>query len=239
MDKYQISFLKDIIISADNADGCGNFEIDNEGNLIVVQNENYKITNYNLKIKNKDFASVSYYANAWKKVNVESDVINVPIDFNNPTTIIKLELKNGVVDNFDISVSLKKADEEAWNIKCENIENKKRLKNMELVLNSAETLHTVIFKPCCNDYSYTIVKWYAISKYKRPNYEGTNYCISGGGDYGHNKQVNFMSDTFIEECKLTDKFYCNNVCAYDVAAEVTQFDKNGKELISVRIGFKN
>lgn len=224
MDKYQISFLKDIIISVDNADGCGNFEIDNEGNLIVVQNENYKITNYNLKIKNKDFASVSYYANAWKKVNVESDVINVPIDFNNPTTIIKLELKNGVVDSFDISVILKKADEEAWNIKCENIENKKRLKNMELVLNSVETLHTVIFKPCCNDYSYTIVKWYAIS-----------YDV-GGGDY---KWVSSISDTFIEECKVTDKFYCNNVCAYNVAAEVTQFDKNGKELISVRIGFKN
>ncbi len=231
MDKYQISFLKDITISVDNADGCGNFEIDNEGNLIVVQNENYKITNYNLKIKNKDFASVSYYANAWKTVNVESDIINVPINFNNPTTIIKLELKNGVVDNFDISVILKKADEEAWNIKCENIEKKKRLKNMELGLNSAETLHTVIFKPCCNDYSYTIVKWYAISEYRRPNYEHINFC--------YDTRVNFMSDTFIEECKLTDKFYCNNVCAYNVAAEVTQFDKNGKELISVRIGFKN
>lgn len=54
MDKYQINFLKGIIVSVDNVDGCGDFEINDKGNLIVSQNENYNVTNYVLKIKNKD-----------------------------------------------------------------------------------------------------------------------------------------------------------------------------------------
>ena len=117
MNKYQINFLKRIIVSIDNIDGCGNFEIDDKGNLIIYQNENYNITNYILKIKNKDLLSVSYYVNAWKKANIEKDVANIPIDFNNPTTIIKIELKDGLVDDFDVQIILKNADKASWNAK--------------------------------------------------------------------------------------------------------------------------
>lgn len=52
----------------------------------------------------------------------------------------------------------------------------KRLKNVELVLNSVGTLHTVIFKPCCDDYAYTIVKWYAISRISH----GSGAIVIGG-----------------------------------------------------------
>ena len=74
MDKYQINFLKGIIVIVDNVDGCGDFEINDKGNLIISQNENYNITNYILKIKNKDLLSVSYYVNAWKKANIENHI---------------------------------------------------------------------------------------------------------------------------------------------------------------------
>lgn len=40
MNKYQINFLKRIIVSIYNIDRCGNFEIDDKGNLIISQNEN-------------------------------------------------------------------------------------------------------------------------------------------------------------------------------------------------------
>ena len=136
MNKYQINFLKRIIVSIDNIDGCGNFEIDDKGNLIIYQNENYNITNYILKIKNKDLLSVSYYVNAWKKANIEKDVANIPIDFNNPTTIIKIELKDGLVDDFDVQIILKNADKASWNAKYSKKVKEKRLENLELVLNS-------------------------------------------------------------------------------------------------------
>lgn len=220
MDKYQINFLKGIVAGVDNVDGCGNFEIDNEGNLIIVQNENYNITNYALKIKNKDLLSVSYYVNAWKKANIEDDIVSIPVDFNNPTTIIKIELKDGLVDDFNVQIILKNADKASWDEKHSKEVMEERLKKIELVLNSDGTLHTVVFKPCCDDYAYTIVKWYAISR------------ISHG-------VVIAMSHTFLEECKLSDKFYCNNKCAFNVAVEVSQYDKNGKKLISLSEGFKN
>lgn len=231
MDKYQINFLKRIIVSVDNADGCGNFEIDNEGNLIIIQNENYNITNYVLKIKNKDLLSVSYYVNAWKKVNIESDIVNIPVDFNNPTTIIKIELNNGLVDDFDVKIILKNTDKALWDEKHSKKVMEKRLKKVELVLNSDGALHTVIFKPCCDEYAYTIVKWYAISKIKH----GSG-AVAIGGHYSSPEQ---MSNTFIEECKISDKFYCNNECAFNVAVEVSQYDKKGKELISLSAGFKD
>lgn len=232
MNKCQINFLKGIIVSVDNADGCGNYEIDNEGNLIIVQNENYNITNYTLKIKNKDLLSVSYYVNAWKKANIENDIACIPVDFNNPTTIIKIELKNGLVDDFNVQIILKNADKTSWDKKHSKEVIEKKLKNVELVLNSVVTLHTVVFKPCCDDYAYTIVKWYAISRISH----GSGATVIGGN---YRSSPNEMSQTFIEECKLTDKFYCNNECAFNVAVEVSQYDKIGKKLISISEGFKN
>ena len=136
MDKYQINFLKEIIVIVDNLDGCGDFEINDKGNLIISQNENYNITNYILKIKNKDLLSVSYYVNAWKKANIENDIANIPIDFNNPTTIVKIELKDGLVDDFDVQIILKNADKASWNKKYSKEVKEKRLENLELVLNS-------------------------------------------------------------------------------------------------------
>ena len=56
--------MKRIIFSIDNINGCGDFEIDDKGNLIISQNENYNITNCILKIKNKVLLLVSYYVNA-------------------------------------------------------------------------------------------------------------------------------------------------------------------------------
>ena len=117
MNKYQLNFLKQIIVSVDGTDGVGDYELDNEGNLIIIQNENQNITSYTLKIKNKDICSVFYYIFVWSKVNSNDDVISVPIDFNNPTKTIKIEFKNGLVDDFEINVLLKSADKDAWNIK--------------------------------------------------------------------------------------------------------------------------
>ena len=232
MDKYQINFLKGIIVGVDNDDGCGNFEIDNEGNLIIVQNENYNITNYVLKIKNRDLLSVSYYINAWKRANIENDIVRIPVDFNNPTTIIKIELKDGLVDDFNVQIILKNADKASWNEKYSKEVMEERLKKIELVLNSDGALHTVVFKPCCDDYAYTIVKWYAISRISHDS----GVVVIGGGYHSSPKA---MSHTFIEECKISDKFYCNNECAFNVAVEVSQYDRNGKELISLSEGFKN
>lgn len=231
MDKYQINFLKGIVVSVDNADGCGNFEIDSQGNLIIVQNENYNITNYVLKIKNKDLSSVSYYVNAWKKANIENDIACIPVDFNNPTTIIKFELKDGLVDDFNAQIILKNADKASWDEKYSKEVMEERLKKIELVLNSDGTLHTVVFKPCCDDYAYTIVKWYAISRISH----GSGAVVIG---VGYHSSPKTMSHTFIEECKVSNKFYCNNECAFNVAVEVSQYDRNGKELISLSEGFK-
>lgn len=233
MNKYQINFLKGIIVSVDNIDGCGNFEIDDKGNLIIYQNENYNITNYILKIKNKDLLSVSYYVNAWKKANIEKDVANIPIDFNNPTTIIKIELKDGLVDDFDVQIILKNADKASWNAKYSKKVKEKRLEKLELALNSEGVLHTVIFKPCCEEYAYTIVKWYAISRIAHVA------GVIGIGGTVHYSSPKPMSNTFLEECKISDKFYCNNECAFNVAVEVSQYDKNGKKLISLSEGFKD
>ena len=220
MNKYQLNFLKQIIVSVDGTDGVGDYELDNEGNLIIIQNENYNITSYTLKIKNKDISSVFYYINDWSKVNSNDDVISVPIDFNNPTKTIKIEFKNGLVDDFEINVLLKSADKDAWNIKHSREVEKVRIKNLGLVLNSDGYLSTVIFKPCCDEYLYTIVKWYAIG-YSKGNYYNT------------------ISNHFLEEQKIQNSFYSNIECAFYVAAEITQFDKDGKELISSTIGFKS
>ena len=220
MNKYQLNFLKQIIVSVDGTDGVGDYELDNEGNLIIIQNENYNITSYTLKIKNKDISSVFYYINDWSKVNSNDDVISVPIDFNNPTKTIKIEFKNGLVDDFEINVLLKSADKDAWNIKHSREVEKVRIKNLGLVLNNDGYLSTVIFKPCCDEYSYTIVKWYAIGY---------------SNDYYHKINEQY----FLEEQKIQNSFYSNIECAFYVAAEITQFDKDGKELISSTIGFKS
>ena len=39
MDKYQINFLKGIVVGIDNVDGCGNFEIDNEEYKGIIRND--------------------------------------------------------------------------------------------------------------------------------------------------------------------------------------------------------
>ena len=219
MDKYQINFLKGIIVSVDNVDGCGNFEINNKGNLIIVQNENYNITNYVLKIKNKDLLSVSYYINAWRKANIENGIASIPVDFNNPTTIIKIELNDGLVDDFDIQVILKNADKASWDKKYSKTVNEERIKNIGCILCDENTIHTLVFKHCCNKYSYSIVKWYAKGYMKNQHYSEIN------------KQY------FLEEQKINTKFYSNIECAFYVAAEISQFDKYGNLLVSTKINF--
>lgn len=155
------------------------------------------------------------------------------IVMNYPTTIIKIELKDGLVDDFDVQIILKNADEASWNKQYSKEVKEKRLENLELVLNSEGVLHTVIFKPCCEEYAYTIVKWYAISRITHV------VGVPGIGGLVHYSSPKTMSNTFIEECKISDKFYCNNECAFNVAVEVSQYDKNGKKLISLSEGFKD
>ena len=237
MDKYQITFLKKVIVSVDNDAGAGSYDFDNNGNLVIIQNENYNITNYVLKIKNKNISSISYYVNAWKKINSENEEISIPIDFNHPVSIIKIALRNGVVDDFEVKVILKAADKEAWDEKHAKEVREARLNNIALVLNSEGAMHTVVFKPCCDEYAYTIVKWYAVSRIVARG-QGGNVVIIGGG-YRNSDSPKPMSPTFIEECKISDKFYCNNECAFNVAVEVIQYDKDGKELVSLTMGFKD
>jgi hypothetical protein len=221
MDKYQLNFLKGIVIGVESEGKPEKFEFNNDGDLVVTQNENYNITNYLLKLKSKDFSSVAYYIREWNKIKLNKTEISIPINFDNPTTKIKINLKNGLVDDFEFKIILVPADKAAWDDKYKKLIHEERLKNVELVLNSNESLHTVIFKPCCEEYAYSIVKWFAISK-----------IVQIGGNYNFPKSKP-MSKTFMEECRVENKFYCNNESAFIVSVEITQYDKNGIELITV------
>ena len=236
MDKYQLEFFERIITGV-VGEGCSaKYSIDNDGNLVIEQNENYNIKNYLLKLENKDLSEVSYYVNAWKKVSSENGKISIPIDFDNPTTIIKISLIDGLVEDFEVKVILEEADKDALDTKYAQQTKEERLNKMDLMINRYETLQTVIFKPCCDNYSYTIVKWYAISKLHH-RVSGGNVVVIGGNH--SSKGTDVITKTLIAECNINDKYYCNCECAFKLAAEVTQYDKNGNELISDNCGFND
>lgn len=233
MNKYQIEFLKKIIIVVENTVGNGDFEIDNEGNLLIIQNKNYNITSYVLKISNKDFSSVSYLTKDWVKADIESKIISIPIDFNNQITKISFEFNNGLVDNFEINVNFKKSDKNKWDIINHEMIMDQRLENINVELGREETFHTVIFMPCCMEYSYSVIKWYAIS---RISHSSNTRCIGGHDSYSKPK---VFHKTFLEKVEVRDKFYCNIECAFKVAVEVKQYDKDGNLLVCVSKGFED
>lgn len=90
MDKYQLNFLKGIVIGVESEGKPEKFEFNNDGDLVVTQNENYNITNYLLKLKSKDFSSVAYYIREWNKIKLNKTEISIPINFDNPTNMIKM-----------------------------------------------------------------------------------------------------------------------------------------------------
>lgn len=220
MDKYQLNFVKGIIISVNSSEGDGTYDLDNEGTLIIVQNKNYNITKYTLQIKNKNFTSISYYNNTWNEIILDNDVISIPIDFDNPISIIKIKLKEAIIDDIEVKVILKKSNKQSWDEEVL----KELYKNCECALctNSDATMHTIIFKPCCKEYSYSIVKWYA-TMYKSNNHY-------------NNSWKSISSPYLLIEEKIQNRFYSNiETAGLHLYVVILQYDKNNNLLISKRV----
>lgn len=230
MNKYQLKLLSKIILGVISDGVEGSADLDENENLVITQNEDYNHTKYLLKLKNADITNVSYYVKEWKKANVAGDEIAVPIDFDKPTTAIKISLKDGFVDDFEVNIKLVYADKMEWDKKHAAEVQKERIEKINVSLSSEGVMHTVVFSPCCKEYAYTIVKWYAVSKIAHSSGRG---AIMVGGDYSSSKP---FVKTFLGETKIEDKFYSNIEVAFEVGLVLTQYDSNGKKLASVTYG---
>ena len=196
MDKYQTKFLSEIILEATADNGKASVTVSEDGNIVITQNEDYNITSYTLKLRNKDISGVSYYVNAWKGASVDGAEISVPIDFNNPTTILKVSLKDGLVDDFEAKVVLKPSDKAVWDEKHAKEIQGQRVCKMRPKLKSDGSLHSLIFSPCGPEYAYSIVRWYAITN---PDpYEYDTYRKQNG---------TLVTKTLLEEVRVENKFY--------------------------------
>ncbi len=225
MNKYQIKFLNDIILGATNAAGDASVTVDADGNIVITQNENYNVTSYALKLRKQDISAVSYYVNAWKNAPVDDLEIQIPVDFNNPTTIIRISLKDGLVDDFEANIKLISSDKTAWNEKHSAKLLEERRSRVRVQLKSNGSLHSLIFNSSCSECAYSVVKWYAI----------TSARSDAPGVY-RKRDGSTVIKTFLEEVKVEKKFYCNIEIAYEVGFSLTQYDAKGNELISVSEG---
>ncbi len=222
MNKYQIKFLNNIILGATNATGDASVIVNSEGNIVITQNENYNITSYVLKLRKQDISAASYYVNAWKNAPVDGSEIQIPVDFNNPTTIMKVSLKDGLVDDFEANIKLISSDKTVWDEKHSAKLLEERRNRIRAQLKSNGSLHSLIFNPSCREYTYSVVKWYAI----------THARADAPGVY-RKRDGSTVTKVFLEEVKIEKKFYCNIETAYEVGFSLAQYDAKGNELICV------
>jgi len=221
MDKYQLNLLNKIVdnlaVSSNDDKISATVKITDKG-IEVTQNENYHITEYFLRFKLNIIKNIKYYINKESFVaeKKEGNYIYIPLDFANKTTMVDIEFADELVDSGEFEIIYFEADKNAYDVKFDFETKKRRIHELSCYLDCTiySSISTVAFKPCCDEYSYTVVKWYC------------KYSVRE--DYGID--IYRTVDTFLEEVKITDKFYANFNSAFNVYCIITQYDKSGKEL---------
>lgn len=162
MDKYQKYIMRYVNFECcDDNDHKATVKIEND-DLIIIQNENYNIVDYNLKIISDNVSKISFFDKSRNELKNQNTIL---ISFNEKITKIRLYFKDNFVDKVGLLVKYISADKKAWDKKVEKETREQYADMMKLCLTKGEPNNrTLFFKPCSTLCKKTIVEWYVISK---------------------------------------------------------------------------
>lgn len=132
--------------------------------LTVRQDDDIEITKYLLNLgmeKNDALTEVSVFIDGqWKEILPINDKYVVTTDFDNRVEKIKFSFRNGIADDYILSLIYAEADKEKYYAR--KVEERKRrlLENAYVKAAVGANLVNVYFQPCCEEYGYTEIDFY-------------------------------------------------------------------------------
>ncbi len=168
MNKYQEFAIKLLKISLNEIEGSNvpaSLEWDSK-KIIIEQNENYCLTDYEILLHHVCFEKVEYLLNS-KMINAEKineDTFKIILSFESKIENIKIYFVNNLIDPVVIPVEFIDADKQKYDDKIA-AENKMNLDKLAKVkVTTGDSLINITFQPVSNQYSYSKVELYTNEK---------------------------------------------------------------------------
>ena len=172
MDKYQSNALKSVNFCCINdEEKKADVSLEN-GQLVIIQNENYNIINYDLLVDGNNIEKVEFFNEKWidstmhkSKWNAEKQKKILPMSFAGGTTKIRITFGGGFVDPVELPIEYVGADRNKWDQKHKEEVIAEYTSNLSLCSTAGTTFfETLFFQPCSDMCKKTVVEWYAVCK---------------------------------------------------------------------------
>lgn len=160
MDKYQEFAIKQCKIVGDKT--LKSFEWD-LNKIVLEQNENYNLANYNISICHASIEKVEYkiHNKLFTAKRVGESQHDLEIDFNNKINSIKVYFNEEIVEPVDIKIEYLNADKCKYDEKLKIQQQKELTEKAKVVVKTGDCLINVNFQPVSENYSYSKVELYS------------------------------------------------------------------------------
>ncbi len=161
MDKYQSSALKSVnFCCIDGEEKKADVSLENE-KLVITQNENYNIVNYDLLVGGNNIEKVEFFNEKWVDSTMHKSKWNVE----KQKKIIPISFAGGLVDPVELPIEYVGADRNKWDQKHKEEVLAEYTSNLSLCSTEGTTFfETLFFQPCSSMCKKTVVEWYAVCK---------------------------------------------------------------------------
>lgn len=190
MDKYEITFLKTFgyVVSYENNGKkimSSTLSVDDNGNYIINQAENYRIEDYNLifiaaegnkrLINSIVFNGKEYVEN---EIGNRPDVklISIPIKYQEKVDTITINFNSVVYDSITSGIEYVDSDKEKWDAKEKAEYNRKLVSSMNIQIKCGLDLVNITFNECCDSVDNTEIILYASSGQMMAKYKVDKGC---------------------------------------------------------------
>lgn len=189
-------------------------------NLVISQNEDYTIVDYNLSISSLGIEGLEYFDGQWK--SCEKGNFIIPISFNESISKIRINLDGGIIDPIELAVKYVHANREAWDVKHSEELLKSYKENLRLCYAAGPQGRTLYFNRCSESCKKTVVEWYAINM--TMNQSGTKYFLTVD---------EITDDRCFSNCSPVGCLEGNRIVIY-IGYIIKQYDAKGVLLIEKR-----
>ena len=139
----------------------------------VKQDEDITITQYVLVVRERvarHFEKIQVYTHGkWEKVALspfgsEEKAYKIVLDFNDKAKKIKLSFKDGLADDYTLTLRYEEADKQAYYERIEKARKEELLKTANVQCATSFNTVNVYFQPCCKEYGYTEIELYVSAR---------------------------------------------------------------------------
>lgn len=172
MDKYQENALRNVLFYCVNDEEKKAEVVINDGKLVVNQNEDYNIVNYDLIISGEGIEKIEFFKDKWidstayeSKINENNLKKVLPISFDGGTEKIRITFVGDLVDPVELPIEYIGADKATWDRKHKEEIMAEYAKGLSLCETEGTTFFkTLFFQPCSPICKKVVVEWYAVCK---------------------------------------------------------------------------